>query len=66
VTSSSVIDLSVLNISRLPLILGTSLKELYEFVGGFGGLLIMGHEWKPLDKWQKSLKLLKEEVIPNI
>ena len=42
------------------------IKELYEFTGGFGVLLVMGHEWKPLDKWQKSLKLLKEEVIPNI
>ena len=34
------------------------IKKLYDFVGGFGVLLIMGHEWKPLEKWQKSLKLL--------
>jgi len=44
----------------------SQIKELYDYVGGFGILLVMGHEWKPLDKWQKSLKLLKEEVIPNI
>lgn len=42
------------------------IKELYEYVGGFGVLMVMGHEWKPLDKWQKSMKLLKEKVIPNI
>ena len=42
------------------------IKDLYDFVGGFGVLLIMGHEWKPLDKWQNSMKLLQEEVIPNL
>ena len=42
------------------------IKELYDYVGGFGVLLVMGHEWKPLDKWQKSMKLLVEEVLPKI
>ena len=40
--------------------------ELHEFVGGFGVLLVMGHEWKPGEKWQKSMRLLKEEVIPIV
>lgn len=40
--------------------------ELYEDVGGFGTLLVMGHEWKPIEKWQNSIKLLKNEVIPII
>ena len=26
----------------------------------------MGHEWKPLEKWRKSMKLLKDEVIPMV
>lgn len=40
--------------------------ELHEFVGGFGVLLVMGHEWKPLGKWQRSMKLLKNEVVPIV
>ncbi len=42
------------------------IKELYDYVGGFGVLLIMGHEWKPLDKWQNSMNLLVNEVIPKL
>jgi alkanesulfonate monooxygenase SsuD/methylene tetrahydromethanopterin reductase-like flavin-dependent oxidoreductase (luciferase family) len=38
--------------------------DLYEDVGGFGTLLVMGHEWKPKDKWQNSMRLLINEVIP--
>ena len=40
--------------------------ELHEFVGGFGVLLVMGHEWNPKEKWQKSMRLLKEEVLPLV
>jgi len=40
--------------------------DLYEDVGGFGTLLVMGHEWKPKDKWQRSMKLLVEEVLPKL
>ena len=40
--------------------------ELHEFVGGFGVLLAMGHEWKPAGKWKKSMKLLREEVMPMV
>lgn len=42
------------------------LGELYDFVGGFGTLLVMGHEWKPWEKWQKSMELLVNEVIPSV
>jgi len=42
------------------------IKGLYDFVGGFGILLVMGHEWKPLDKWQNSMNLLVNEVIPKL
>ncbi|NIP29411.1 MAG: LLM class flavin-dependent oxidoreductase [Candidatus Dadabacteria bacterium] len=42
------------------------IRNLYDFVGGFGTLLVMGHEWKPLDKWQNSMRLLVDEVIPKL
>ena len=42
------------------------LIKLYEDVGGFGVLLIMAHEWDPLDKWQRSATLLKEDVVPQL
>ena len=41
------------------------IKELYDHVGGFGVLLVMGHEWKPKDKWVRCMKLLVEEVMPR-
>lgn len=42
------------------------LRELYDYVGGFGTLLVMGHEWNPLANWQKSMELLVNEVIPEL
>lgn len=33
------------------------LHELY-FPGGFGTLLVMGHEWNPRYKWVRSMELL--------
>jgi alkanesulfonate monooxygenase SsuD/methylene tetrahydromethanopterin reductase-like flavin-dependent oxidoreductase (luciferase family) len=42
------------------------IRELYDHVGGFGVLLVMGHEWKPEDKWMRSMKLLAEEVMPRL
>jgi alkanesulfonate monooxygenase SsuD/methylene tetrahydromethanopterin reductase-like flavin-dependent oxidoreductase (luciferase family) len=42
------------------------IRDLYEYVGGFGVLLVMGHEWKPKDKWVRSMKLLVEEVMPKL
>ena len=42
------------------------IRALYEEVGGFGVLLAMGHEWSPLDKWQRSMELLANEVMPRV
>ncbi|MEM4408399.1 MAG: LLM class flavin-dependent oxidoreductase [Candidatus Caldarchaeum sp.] len=42
------------------------IRELYEFVGGFGVLLVMGHEWNPKEKWIRSMRLLVEEVMPRL
>lgn len=42
------------------------IRELYNNVGGFGVLLVMGHEWKPKDKWARSMRLLVEEVMPRL
>ncbi len=42
------------------------IKELYDTLGGFGVLLVMGHEWKPKDKWIRSMKLLAQEVMPRL
>lgn len=42
------------------------IEDLYDSVGGFGVLLVMGHEWKPKDKWTRSMRLLAEEVMPRL
>ncbi len=42
------------------------LRQLYEEVGGFGVLLAMAHEWQPRDKWERSMRLLAEEVMPQV
>ena len=42
------------------------LNEIYDEVGGFGVLLAMGHEWEPKQAWVHSMKLLKEEVLPQL
>ena len=42
------------------------LRELYEYVGGFGVLLAMGHEWEPREDWQRSMELLANEVMPQL
>lgn len=43
------------------------LDELYEKVGGFGTLLVTCYDYseKP-DVWKKSMRLLKEEVLPRM
>lgn len=42
------------------------IRELYDHVGGFGVLLVMGHEWKPKEKWIRCMKLLVQEVMPRL
>jgi alkanesulfonate monooxygenase SsuD/methylene tetrahydromethanopterin reductase-like flavin-dependent oxidoreductase (luciferase family) len=42
------------------------LRDLYTTVGGFGTLLVMGHEWQPAEQWQRSMELLMTEVVPRM
>ena len=42
------------------------LQKLYDDVGGFGTLLVIGHEWLPGDGWHRSMQLLAERVVPNL
>jgi len=42
------------------------LKKLYDDVGGFGTLLVIGHEWEPHEKWRRSMMLLAREVLPQL
>lgn len=42
------------------------LRKLYADVGGFGVVLAMAHEWKPRDKWERSMTLLAKEVMPRL
>ncbi|TAK21355.1 MAG: LLM class flavin-dependent oxidoreductase [Chloroflexota bacterium] len=42
------------------------LRKLYDDVGGFGTLLVIGHEWLPGDKWHRSMTRLANEVIPAL
>ena len=41
-------------------------RALYDEVGGFGVLLAMGHEWNPKDRWENSMELLANEVLPQL
>jgi alkanesulfonate monooxygenase SsuD/methylene tetrahydromethanopterin reductase-like flavin-dependent oxidoreductase (luciferase family) len=42
------------------------LRRLYDDVGGFGTLLLIGHEWTPKDKWLRSMERLASEVVPRL
>jgi alkanesulfonate monooxygenase SsuD/methylene tetrahydromethanopterin reductase-like flavin-dependent oxidoreductase (luciferase family) len=43
------------------------LQQLYDRVGGFGELLMTGYDYSETpDVWKKSMRLLKEEVLPRI
>jgi alkanesulfonate monooxygenase SsuD/methylene tetrahydromethanopterin reductase-like flavin-dependent oxidoreductase (luciferase family) len=42
------------------------LRRLYDDVGGFGMLLVIGHEWTPKDKWLRSMERLASEVVPRL
>lgn len=44
----------------------SKIRAMHERVGGFGTLLAMGHEWQPRDKWLRSMRLLKEDVLPRL
>jgi alkanesulfonate monooxygenase SsuD/methylene tetrahydromethanopterin reductase-like flavin-dependent oxidoreductase (luciferase family) len=42
------------------------LTNLYDYTGGYGVLLAMMHEWDGDGAWQESMRLLAEEVRPNM
>ncbi|HEY3111111.1 MAG TPA: LLM class flavin-dependent oxidoreductase, partial [Chloroflexota bacterium] len=42
------------------------LRRLHEEVGGFGTLLVIGHEWAPGEGWARSMELLAREVAPRL
>jgi alkanesulfonate monooxygenase SsuD/methylene tetrahydromethanopterin reductase-like flavin-dependent oxidoreductase (luciferase family) len=42
------------------------LAALSEEVGGFGTLLVIAHEWTPRGAWERSMRLLKEKVVPRL
>ena len=42
------------------------LEDLFHLVGGFGTLLMMGHEWLPEDKWNSCVSLMIKEVVPAL
>jgi alkanesulfonate monooxygenase SsuD/methylene tetrahydromethanopterin reductase-like flavin-dependent oxidoreductase (luciferase family) len=43
-----------------------NLRALYDEVGGFGTLLVIGHEWGPDDGGGRSARLLAEKVLPRL
>ena len=42
------------------------LRRLYEDVGGFGTVLLIGHDWEPRENWNRSLELFTNEVMPQL
>lgn len=42
------------------------LRNVIEQTGGFGSLLLMGHEWQPREKWERSMRLFVDEVAPRL
>ena len=42
------------------------LATLSADVGGFGTLLVIAHEWTPRRAWERSMRLLAEEVVPRL
>jgi alkanesulfonate monooxygenase SsuD/methylene tetrahydromethanopterin reductase-like flavin-dependent oxidoreductase (luciferase family) len=42
------------------------LATLHRAVGGFGMLLAIAHEWQPREAWERSMRLLHDEVLPRL
>src|SRR5205809_294944 len=42
------------------------LANLRDEVGGFGALLVIAHEWRPQAAWERSMVLLREQVLPRL
>ncbi|SDI04460.1 hypothetical protein [Alteribacillus bidgolensis] len=50
-----------------PKTVANRLANLYEKVGGLGHLLITGYDYSDNPEvWKKSMRLMKEEVLPRI
>jgi limonene 1,2-monooxygenase len=42
------------------------LQELYDSTGGFGTVLMIGHDWDDKTKMRRSMELMATEVIPQL
>ena len=42
------------------------IKEMYDFVGGFGTLLLLSQDWDPAEKGLKSLELFAKHIAPEL
>lgn len=42
------------------------IRELYHYVGGFGTLLMVTHDWDDPARWRNSMRLLATEVMPRL
>jgi alkanesulfonate monooxygenase SsuD/methylene tetrahydromethanopterin reductase-like flavin-dependent oxidoreductase (luciferase family) len=42
------------------------MQTVIDKTGGFGALLLQGHEWQPRERWRDSMRIFKEEVLPNL
>jgi alkanesulfonate monooxygenase SsuD/methylene tetrahydromethanopterin reductase-like flavin-dependent oxidoreductase (luciferase family) len=42
------------------------IRDLYEAVGGFGGLLIGATDWSDKTIWDRSMRLFTTDVMPRI
>ncbi|RUQ28630.1 LLM class flavin-dependent oxidoreductase [Peribacillus cavernae] len=50
-----------------PETVATKFANIYEKVGGFGTLLVTGYDYSENpEAWKKSMRLLKEEVLPRL
>ena len=41
------------------------LQELYDVTGGFGTVLMIGHDWDDKEKMKRSMELMAKEVVPR-
>jgi len=42
------------------------IRALRQEVGDFGTLLVIGHEWEPRAAWERSMRLLVDDVLPRL
>ncbi|MFN8489512.1 MAG: LLM class flavin-dependent oxidoreductase [Caldilineaceae bacterium] len=42
------------------------LHEVWDHSGGFGTLLMIGHDWDDREKWLRSIEWLKNEIVPTL